>query len=256
MIDKHVFLFSVASSNMVHIVRHCWAHGIMSPDQPVWSADQKELKDSRDVLMTLRRALILSEMDGPIPQLDRVARSASDAVNVRDFQKDVENLQKRILDDLYNEFYFHLDQRDVPYYQTKDIFGPKVAAKFRKASEDIEEAGKCIALQRPTASVFHLMRAMEVVVQRLGKKLGVANVDKEWGKILSDIGRAIEAMPKYTETEKRKRARWSEANANLYHVKQAWRNETMHPKQTYTRDQALEVFQATRVFMNHLAGLL
>jgi HEPN domain-containing protein len=122
--------------------------------------------------------------------------------------------------------------------------------------EDIEEAAKALALQRPTACVFHLMRAMEIAVKRLGKRVGVQNVDKEWGKILSDIGKGIEAMPFKTEAEKRKRNRWSEVHTHLYHVKQAWRNDTMHPKQTYTREQAHEVFQACRVFMDRLADLV
>jgi hypothetical protein len=131
-----------------------------------------------------------------------------------------------------------------------------VAAKFPKAQEDLARAGDCLALQQSTAVVFHLMRAMEVVVQRLGKKLGVTNTDKEWGKILSDVHRAIEKMPNGTPKEKTKRNAWSEAHANLYHVKQAWRNETMHPKQTYDRAEALAVYTSMQVFMTHLAKLV
>jgi hypothetical protein len=95
------------------------------------------------------------------------------------------------------------------------------------------------------------MRAMEVVVQRLAKKLGVPNVEKEWGKLLSDIGKAVEAMPKGA-----KRDKWSEAHTHLHHVKQAWRNDTMHPKQTYTREQAHDVYRAVRTCADHLAGLV
>ena len=75
--------------------------------------------------------------------------------------------------------------------------------------------------------------------------------DREWGKLLSDIDAKIEQMPKGDM-----RNAWSECHANLYHVKQAWRHGTMHPKETYTPDQAKEVFQAVRVFMIQLATLV
>jgi HEPN domain-containing protein len=131
-------------------------------------------------------------------------------------------------------------------------FGIEVDNAFPLAAEEILEAAKCLALQRNTACVFHLMRAMELAVARLAEALATGKpTDKEWGKILSDIGASIEAMPKGE-----KRNRWSESHSHLYHVKQAWRNDTMHPKKTYTEDQAQAVFTAVRSFMQHLAPLI
>jgi hypothetical protein len=40
-------------------------------------------------------------------------------------------------------------------------------------AEDISEAAQCLALNRPTACVFHLMRVMETGVQILGNRLGI-----------------------------------------------------------------------------------
>jgi hypothetical protein len=209
----------------------------------------------------IKQACILSDMNDVIPQIDRLQmlftmeppfpKPTHDQIAIS-----VINLVLRIKDELNSEYYFHLDQRDVSFYLTKEPFGQAVSHKFALACEDIEEAGKCLALQQSTACVFHLMRAMEVVVKRLGKRLKVKNVEKEWGKILSDIGNAISQMPKGTERERKKRNNWSEAHVNLYHVKQAWRNDTMHPKQTYTRDEALKVYEATRTFISHLAELV
>ncbi len=62
-------------------------------------------------------------------------------------------------------------------------FGGSVEAKFPDAVEDIESAGKCLALGLGTSSVFHLMRVMELAVQILSSKLGVSRVEKEWGKL-------------------------------------------------------------------------
>lgn len=94
------------------------------------------------------------------------------------------------------------------------------------------------------------MRAMESAVQMLCEKLEIEIPNKEWGKLLSDMDKAIDKMQKGNA-----RNEWSRTHTNLYHVKQAWRNEVMHPNETYTAAQAQEVFEATRVFMVHLASL-
>lgn len=131
-------------------------------------------------------------------------------------------------------------------------FGREVEDAFPLAAEEISEAAKCLALQRNTACVFHLMRAMERAVARLSEAIGTGKTtEKEWGKILSDISQTIEAMPKGDERNK-----WSQSHSHLYHVKQAWRNDTMHPKKTYTDDQAQAVFTAVHSFMRHLAVLV
>ena len=58
-------------------------------------------------------------------------------------------------------------------------------------------------------------------------------------------------MPRGPEKDK-----WSEALTLLVHVKQAWRNPTMHPKRTYTQAEADDIFRATRSFMQNLADLV
>lgn len=136
-------------------------------------------------------------------------------------------------------------------YREPAPFGHDVARVFSGASDDLEAAAKCLACRQGTACVFHLMRAMEHCVGVLCGKLSIPNPDRVWGMLLSDMNKAIEAMPKGDQ-----RNQWSEAHANLYHVKQAWRNETMHPKQTYTPDQAEQVFRAMKSFMAHLATLV
>lgn len=130
-------------------------------------------------------------------------------------------------------------------------FGTGVESAFPLAAEDIGEATQCLAFGRYTATVFHLMRAMELAVQALASHVGITNVDRVWGQLLSDIEAAIKQIP-----DKAKRDQWSASHVHLYHVKQAWRNDTMHPKQTYTEEQATEVYRAVRSFMTHLADLV
>jgi HEPN domain-containing protein len=164
------------------------------------------------------------------------------------------------LDDIRINFLVQIDSRIVfitnsrhTKYMTNDDppFGRIVDDVFPTASEEIWEAANCLALSRPTACVFHLMRAMELAVQRLANRLDITKVEREWGKLLSDISKAIEPMPKGAARDE-----WSAAHSHLYHVKQAWRNDTMHPKKTYTDDQAEAVFEAVKSFMVHLSPLV
>jgi len=137
------------------------------------------------------------------------------------------------------------------YEPDAPLFGDGVELAFPNARNDIAEAGSCLAAGRNTASVFHCMRAMEDAVKSLSTALEIPNPDREWGKLLSDISKRIENMPKGDI-----RDQWSESHSHLYHVKQAWRNSTMHPKKTYSEQDAKSVFDAVASFMRHLANLL
>ena len=92
---------------------------------------------------------------------------------------------------------------------------------------------------------------MEKCVQVIGGVFTGISHDKPWGSILSDIGEAVKLMPKGP-----KKVEWQRAHAMLYAVKEAWRNDVMHPKQTYTQDQASEVYDSTKAFIRQLATLV
>jgi len=120
-------------------------------------------------------------------------------------------------------------------------------------TEDISEAGKCLSLNRPTASVFHLMRVMELAVQRFGNELSVTLVtEKNWQVILDQINAAIRKL----DAKQPKTKSYAQATSHLYNVKVAWRNEVMHPKQTYTFEEAKAIFDNVRTFVCDLETIL
>ncbi len=115
------------------------------------------------------------------------------------------------------------------------------------------EAGKCLALGRPTAAVFHLMRVMEIGTQKLGDALKIQlPAQKNWQNVLDEVNKAIKALDQKAAQTKA----YAAASAHLYNVKLAWRNEMMHPKQTYTHDEATKVFSAVDTFTRDLASIL
>jgi hypothetical protein len=122
---------------------------------------------------------------------------------------------------------------------------------------ELSAAVHCLALRQPTACVFHLMRGMEAVVKRLGRRFGLpAGQDVTWVVLTGNMTDKIASWPKATEAQKRKRQAWSAAVSNLHHVGRATRNPTMHPAKNYTPQEAKEVYDATRAFMTEVAELL
>ena len=83
-------------------------------------------------------------------------------------------LQNRLMDDLSMRLFLAVpESQETLYKQDKPLFGEQVEKKFTQMSEDVSEAGKCLALNRNTAAVFHLMRIMELGVQSFGTRLGL-----------------------------------------------------------------------------------
>jgi hypothetical protein len=56
--------------------------------------------------------------------------------------------------------------------------------------------------------------------------------------------------------QKVKRKRDCEIAKYLRHVKNAWRNPTMHPKRTYTEEEARDILNCVRSFMRELVKVL
>jgi len=162
------------------------------------------------------------------------------------------------LSDEFDEgLFIHITPEARGYLQSAP-FGAEVANAFPSASFDISEAGGCLAFDRGTACVFHLMRVMEVALRLLGDSLKLPiSTNRTWDSILRKCDQ---------ETSKRfadKSAEWmgnevflSGAAAHLRNVKDAWRNPTMHVEAKYTEDEARNVFTQVQSFMRHLATQL
>ena len=112
-----------------------------------------------------------------------------------------------------------------------------------------------------TACVFHLMRVMEHGLRVLGKSLNEPSLDPSrnpsWEVILRKCDEQLKLPIKDRCTEwKTDDLFFSTATANLRSVKNAWRNPTLHIERSYDEETALEVFNATKAFMRHLATKL
>lgn len=76
------------------------------------------------------------------------------------FQDSIEDVKHTMTRELTLVKVLSLALKEHSYYASKEpLFGKDVAQKFpTEAAFEIDETAKCLALGRPTAAVFHLMR--------------------------------------------------------------------------------------------------
>jgi hypothetical protein len=160
----------------------------------------------------------------------------------------------RVKDELSTRAVFAISL-DMAEYLKVDIFGLEVFNAFSSANEDIAEAGMCLALDRGTACVMHLMRVIEVGLTALAKAVGVGK-QNDWGSYLREIDKNLTAHIKAGGARSVEEQFYSEAASTIDSMKRAFRNPTMHPEKTYSPERAEEILIATRSFMRHLATRL
>jgi len=160
-----------------------------------------------------------------------------------------DEVHHRLYDDLKQRQFFVIADGKADLYTDRIPFGAKVAGAFPSAIYDIEEASKCLALGRGTACVFHLMRALELALRVLMVDMGEPFdpvKDNDWTKMLAKCNQHVGGAG-------RKQDFYRDSVTMLTTVKHSWRNPTMHPKNVYTEEEALDIWNSVRVFMRHLA---
>jgi hypothetical protein len=190
--------------------------------------------------------------------LRRLVGSLSHNDAVDRIQDHVKDLQSRLHDELLGRQYFGIARDREPFLNSRGVlFGPEVERAFPSTVLDIEEAGKCLAFDRYTASVYHLMRVCEVALDVLAKSLRVKSNSPNWQPILDRISLEI------TKKRQQKSRKWLKSEpfyagalAHLQGVKTAWRNPTMHVARIYTPEVAFDIFSNVVGLMRHLATKL
>jgi len=156
---------------------------------------------------------------------------------------------------------FSISSRFSPYFNsTVPLFGGQVADAFPRCMFDITEAGDCIALERSTACVFHLMRVMESAIRAVARCLGIPDpvkpAEKNWGAISRTIQKEMKARntvvpPRWTNPDDR--IFFDEIFVLMEAVRAVWRKPTMHPDRKHTPEEALSILGAVKTFMTKIS---
>jgi hypothetical protein len=220
--------------------------------------DAQDLSDLHDNIDEMRMELQYLGLDLALAQLGRISGLLQfpDKPTNREIGVAFTDLEIRIHDEVARHLCFMVPVDRAKLYTESSLFGADVTERFPSAIIDIEEAGKCLAMQRGTAAVFHLMRVMEVGLKATAGALGIPYAPS-WESYLRQIKASMD------DDWKKKPVKWRKSepffrdvHAHLYAVKSAWRNPTMHIVSSYTPEMAEEVFNAVKGLMRHLATKL
>ena len=166
----------------------------------------------------------------------------------------IRELKIRLKDELNEREFLYISPERVKFYKQPMLFGRGVNDRFPLAIDDIEEAGKCLALGRGTACVLHTMRVLEAGLKVMAKALDIPYAPS-WESYLKQIATNI-------GTERRRKTKkwlrdekfYRDLSGDLLTVKQVWRNPSMHVDRKYSVEEAEQIFAAANALMNRLAS--
>jgi HEPN domain-containing protein len=167
----------------------------------------------------------------------------------------IHDLHVRIADDLRSHVVLVVPPEMQPYYEECKFPSESIKA-FPSAVEDMTEAGKCFALARYTACVFHCSRVIECGLKVLVATIGMVKLKHDWGAQIGEIEKELERRYRAAGARTPEEQFFSEAASQIGHIKNAWRNPTMHIERRYNYEVARDVFNASCAFMRDLSTKL
>jgi hypothetical protein len=177
-----------------------------------------------------------------------------------DFAKEMTILEDRFNDELRSRFFLTINVNRIECYRKPELFGELVSEKFPGSTIDIEEAGNCFALDRWTACVFHLMRALEKPLFAMAAALKITRPTENWGRIIEAIESAVHALEQIPNKDYPTKVQdiqfYSEASKEFRYFKNAWRNHVMHGNLVFSEEDAERVMDHVRDFMKQISKRL
>lgn len=217
----------------------------------------------------LRGALVAMGLTISVATADDIVALMKDknVVPVDDLDRLLMELLRIFPRELKGQHFMMIAASRAQYYACKGTFlGQDVLDNLPLLREDAEEAGNCFALGRYTACVFHLMRIMERLVQEFASRVGlIIDVKNEiWDTILKKVKSVTEPKPNHSRKLDEEEKRINKETRKIYQrfydrldaVRDACRNETMHPKATYSEEQADDVMRAVKAFVKNFVTMI
>lgn len=224
-----------------------------NPDVPI---EDKYIPDTKLIISQVQKVcsdtLLVSAYDQTnriLHQLDMPVRCTS-----RQLMNLLIDLQNRVDDGLARAVFYQLSPDRYHFYANTAPFGDHVNSRFPAAARDLHEAANCYAVHRNVATVYHLMKVMEVALRELAKKLKV-RYSPSWGIYLERIDAKLKSKSPKSKAKRLRLQFLAEAASRLRAVKDAWRDPTMHVAADYGPDQTTAIFNSVKSFMEFLKDI-
>ncbi len=228
-------------------------------------------------VLKLRRAAEILGFGGSVSAIDK----AVNALNKLNAEESFEPLPspeavRRVLSHAVHRFsedagevrFFSIDCARARYYSDEHLneLG-EVFDSLPNVLPHLRDAEYCYAAGLPTASVFHLMSALEDGIRSLSNRFrGIKkppSSSQTWGSWINSIEAyanprtpSVTGQPRKRAINRRHRAKLLSIIASLQHIKNAWRDTTMRVKATYSDEDARVTYDASQKVLSEIAELV
>lgn len=188
------------------------------------------------------------------------AAKGQSSITYEALRQATEEIQSRLYTEVQSVIFLGIEPRMAGYYAPPEpLFGGDVALRFPSVAYEVEEAGKCLALDRSTACAFHSICCLEAGIRAMARCLAIPDptraVDRSWPQLLRAIREEIDKRwPSKLPRSGGDAELFDNAYAALAAVQNPWRNATMHLDQIYTAKDAAHVLEIVGGFMRKLAS--
>ena len=130
-------------------------------------------------------------------------------------------------------------------YAQEAPFGPEVDSAFPDAAYHIEEACRCLSMQRATAAAMHATRIVQLGLRAMADLIGITTPwepnrgEQNWIQLMTALRHEASGQEALIES--------------LDQVRRRWRSRTLIPADKYTIDEAQALIDAVAGFMRTLA---
>lgn len=172
-----------------------------------------------------------------------------------------EELLRRIADELRTRVLFCLRPGVQEFFTDPRREWIECMNRWPQTIDNVEEMGKCFALSRYPAAVFHSLLIVEIGIIELGTFIGVTDPKRGWDATTKKLKALIDGGHKNLPANLSGQFTFLEqVNACVEAMKHAWRNKVSHIEgklvvlsPNFTPDTAEEIMIASRGFMRRLA---
>ena len=174
----------------------------------------------------------------------------------------IADIQTRLEDELSLNLFFKLPQDRKKFFDNPTDAWKEVIDRFPETISNIEEMGKCFALSRYAATVYHACQTIELGLIKLGVFLEINDPKSGWTAVTNELEKLV-IRTKYPDLPQKCRNCFGfleQMHAVTQALKSAWRNKIDHAQGSlvlltvhFTPDIAEEIMMASRSFMRLLA---
>jgi hypothetical protein len=224
------------------------------PGRDLTPDEKQHLADSLGATLSMCQDLDLSVSRGLL------ATATNDPPQT---QRELDMLIQAVVSELKTKVFFYVPSYRANFHQSNWIPPDSVERALPNAAKEMKEAGNCYAYGQSTACVLHAMRAAEVglwsLARRLRVKLSYPIELAQWLTLIEHIESKIKALgPSLSKGKAKdeKLAFYADAAVHFLCFKDAWRSRAAHARATFNEDAAYSILNHTREFFVALSKRL